>query len=225
MEIGPRPRPQDANPGDRFGVLCLMKRVRRWMVGIGIVSAIGLGFLGLHGLDRGSPTPSTPSVLQKVQALSDLRTARYTYQRVFTHETAREPQAWLAVLPGGADLVTAATRNEALLSVQGEVEAGVDLGQARLEKGPEGPTILLPPARVYPVQVTGRVHRHRPGMFWRDDNVALSAVGAARAEFRRAALSQGIVERAEQEAVRRVESLLSQAGSPIKVRVDRDGQG
>ena len=157
-----------------------------------------------------------PLVLEKVQALGELHTARYTYRRVFEAETSRPVADWAKVIPGAASLVKSTTTNTALVSTTAEVEAGVDLGQARQEGG----WIVLPHAKVYQPTLEGEVHQQKAGILWRDVNIGMSAASQAKQQARQAAVRQGILTRAEAEAVTRVKALVTQVASSVQVRVE-----
>jgi hypothetical protein len=178
---------------------------------IGAVAAIaGIAFLvGRGSTDDGVRFTPAPPILEKVQALGELHTARYTYQNVFEHATARRPAEWASYVPGAASLVRATTQNRALVEVKAEVEAGVDLGKAEMEKRPGQPDrLLLPHARVYRPQVDATVHDVRRGLLWRDDNIALDAERDAAARLREAAIRQGILRTAEANVAEQVARIL-----------------
>lgn len=186
-----------------------------------ILGALGVVALGAFFLGRGTaseealrPTPAPP-ILERVQALGELHTARYTYQNVFEHATARKAAQWAAWMPGASSLVRNATRNTALVEVHGEVEAGVDLSHARLDH-PVGqaPRLILPHATVYRPQVDTKLHTVRPGAFWRDDEIALDAERDARSRLQQAALQQGIIAEAERNAIAQVTRVV-----PVQVTV------
>lgn len=157
------------------------------------------------------PTPMPP-VLQKVQALGELHTARYTYQNVFEHATARQAAEWARYIPGATSLVRNTTRNSALVEVHGKVEAGVDLSKAKMVTTPGKPAILvLPHAKAYRPDVDAKMFNVRPGVFWRDDNLGLNALADARARLSQAALQQGILREAERNAVTQIQKLVDTA--------------
>jgi len=139
-----------------------------------------------------------PLVLQKVQSLGQLHTARYTYQTVFEHTTSRAPAEWATYVPGAASLVKSSTQNSALVEIHGDVEAGIDLSKAHMEQTPgQNPRLILPHAVVYRPNVDAVLHDVKRGLFWRDDNIGLDAERNARYRFGRAARQQGIVAQAE----------------------------
>jgi hypothetical protein len=149
-------------------------------------------------------TVALPLILRQVQSLGELHTARYAYENVYEHHTHLRPQGVLAVFPGASSIALAATRNSALVSADGTVEAGVDLSQARIEAN----QIVLPRARMYEPQVHAKLHQVRRGMFWRDENLALDAVGDAKERMAGAAREQGILSEAEKNAVAQVRRLV-----------------
>jgi hypothetical protein len=154
-----------------------------------------------------------PLLLTMVQGMGELHSARYTYENVFEYETFRQPAKWVSYVPGGESLVQSTTRNSALVSVNGTVEAGVDLRRATMEKRPDGTiTVTLPQPKVYPARVETRLHKHRVGAFWGDPNIALKAERTAAARFTGAAVEQGILEKAKTETEETVVRLLANAG-------------
>lgn len=143
-------------------------------------------------------------ILNQVQALGELHTARYSYQHVFEQQSSREPETWTRYVPGMSDLVVAGTRNTALMETTGWVEAGVDLSQATVKDS----KLVLPRPKIYPPHVNATVRDAHRGLFWRDDNIALRAVRATEADMEKAALRQGILADAERNAQRQVMQLV-----------------
>lgn len=198
----------------RFGLWSVDKR-SAWLA---LPAAFLLG-VGTFAIWPRTPVPTVapePMVLEKVQALGELHTARYTYRRVFETETSRPVAEWAQAIPGAASLVKSTTKNTALVSATINVEAGVDLGAAKKV----GRWIVLPHARIYEPTIDGQVHQHKAGLLWRDDNIGLAAVAQAKRQAQEAAVKQGILNRAENEAVLRVRSLLETSNSPCLVKVD-----
>ena len=163
--------------------------------------------------DEAQPTPM-PLLLQKVQALGELHTARYTYQHVFEQRTSRRAQEWAQAVPMVASLVRASTSNSGLVSATAQVEAGVDLSKARLE----GSTFIVPKPHVYRPAVEAKMHEVRRGLLWRDDNLALTAVGAMETRVRTAAVEQGILKEAETNARKQLTTLLAGSKARIEFR-------
>lgn len=169
--------------------------------------------LGLANRDLAErqPTP-LPIVLESIQALGNLHTTRYAYNNVFEYTSSRQPQEWVERI-GMGGLVRGATRNRALVSAHGTVEAGVDLrkAQARYDLTPGGRRLVvtLPDPTVYKPHVEMKLHTARPGVFWRDDNLALKAQADAGERFVAAGREQGILESAREEARTQISTLLS----------------
>jgi hypothetical protein len=177
--------------------------MRPWVrvIGVGVVVAVGTAVL----LQRPAqshvevqPAPM-PLVLEQVQVLGELHTARYTYQNVFEHRSSRQPEEWTRYVPGAASLVRASTRNTALVGITGQVEAGVDLSKARLDEG-DSKRLILPAAKIYRPHVDAKVYKHRSGALWNDANLPLKAVAATEERLIVAASKQGIVTEAEKNA-------------------------
>ena len=173
-----------------------MKLIHKLAAG---ATVIGVVFLASHSASREEAHLAPgPLVLEKVQALGELHTARYTYQSVFEHATSRQPAEWATYVPGGASLVRASTQNSALIEVHGDVEAGIDLSKAHMEHvAGANQRLILPHAVVYRANVDAVVHDVKRGLFWRDENIALDAERDARFRLRQAARQQGIVAEAE----------------------------
>lgn len=177
---------------------------------VGGVALVAFGFL----IGSRVTTPpdgilrQTPLVLNKVQALGDLHTARYTYSQVFDYSTSRQPEEWTNYVPGMGSLITASTRNTAMMDATGQVEAGVDLSKAKVETSGTSQKLVLPKPTIYTPHVTARVHEARKGIFWRDDNIALKAVRSTEDRLAQAARQQGILREAETNARKQLVSLV-----------------
>lgn len=157
-------------------------------------------------------------LLERVQALGELHAVKYTYRDVHEFETTREPEGVLASLPGGTEVVHATTRNTALMSFTGTVEAGVDLRQAKVERSSSGITVKLPAPTVFPANVVADVHEVKRGLFWRDQAIAARAIEAAKTRFRETSVRQGILDEAKTNIRKQVAQLAGDlAGSPVRV--------
>ncbi|RYG49212.1 DUF4230 domain-containing protein [bacterium] len=174
---------------------------------LALAAALGVGVVlgGRFGTTSGESTPwAGPLMLERVKSLGDLHTVAHSYQRVFEFETSQDAEGMWSAVPAASEIVQAATRNRALVSANGSVEAGVDLTQARWE----GKTLVMPAPKVYDANVRLRVHSQRTGMFWRDQNLAPKATESARTEFRTAAVRGGILKTAKENAERQVRALV-----------------
>lgn len=160
---------------------------------------------------------SVAPLLEKVQALGDLHVVKYTYRDIKDFQTSREPVAWLSSLPGGRELVTAATRNQTTLSYTGVVEAGIDLTQASVRRGATGIELILPQPVIYRPNVSAQVHDLRNGLFWRDESIVATSIERAKDRLRETALRQGILDQARENARLRVEGLARDLGTEIVV--------
>jgi hypothetical protein len=164
------------------------------------------------------PGPVAPPILERVQAIGNLHTARYTYQNVFEHQTSLKPAGWATYVPGATGMVHASTRNTALLSAQAVVEAGVDLSQAQVEPTLGGRSrLILPRAQVYTPNVEAKVHNSRAGFFWYDRNLSLDAVRSLKLRIREAAVRQGIREEAEKNAEKQLKALVPEIETSYEI--------
>jgi len=200
-------------------------RKPRW-VSAACKVALGIGALYLVTLPFRSANEerdrvvALPILLKQVQGLGELHTSKYHYENVLTYSTHRQPAAWAAQIPIVADAVRTTTNNQALVTVNGEVQAGFDLDKATIAREEGRIVVTLPPATVYPARVEARVHKYARGLFWRDENIGLKAQSDAAVRFRNASIEQGIEQHAEVEVKKRLIALLSPAtDEPIEVRI------
>ena len=160
-------------------------------------------------------------ILEKVQALGDLHTARYSFSRVFEHETQLEPAQWLASVPLAENVVHSATSNRALVTVTGNVEAGIDMRKAKVSHEGEKWLVILPQPQIYAPHADGSVYSQKSSIFWSDPNIGLKAEHLAGAQFAEGARRAGIIQVAKDEAAKRVRELLSGATKePIQVQFE-----
>ena len=192
--------------------------VKKWHAALFVAAGFVCALVAVPHLAPWGAKPAVPPplVLQRVQALGDLHTARHTYQHVFQQETSRPVADWAAYIPGAASLVKSTTSNTALVTMKAEVEAGVDLSKAHME----GRILVLPRAQIYTPSLEGKMHDHKAGLLWRDDNIAFTAEDEARANAVRAAKRGGILKLASDEAASRVAVLLKSLGSDVAVRTE-----
>ncbi|MCB0825719.1 MAG: DUF4230 domain-containing protein [Armatimonadetes bacterium] len=183
------------------------ERRRPWF-GIAALLFLGAMFgIGISNVSRSSVTP-TPLILSQVRNMGELRTVSHSYSQVFEHETAVDPEGWAANIPLAKQVVNAATRNRALVSVNGEVQAGVDLSQAEVLEKWDGIHIILPQATVYPASVTARMHDQKKGLLWRDINIGFKAELEAAKRMEEASRLKGISMEAEKQAAKVIEELV-----------------
>lgn len=181
----------------------MKRRSVPFVAGIAVL-ATSAYLIGQRTGERSAGITPYPPVLQKVQALGELHTAKFTYQNVFEHRTSRQPSEWANWVPGAAQLVQATTQNRALVQVGGSVEAGVDLQKSKIE----GNTLVLPRAEIYRPHLDAKVFDQKRGLVWRDENIALSALKEAESIFTDAAHRQGIRDEAEKNALIQVRRIV-----------------
>ncbi len=185
---------------------------------IGLVVFGGTFLLNRNARDE-QPTP-LPIILRQVQSLGELRTTRYAYDNVFEYRSSLHAADWAKAIPGVESMVSSSTRNSALVSATGTIEAGIDLKKASLERQGDTLVVKLPRPRLEPPKVDAKVHWARDGFFWRDNNLALKAQRDAGNRFREASLQQGILQEAEKSARETLTEFLRPiAGDKIEVVV------
>ncbi len=151
--------------------------------------------------------PDAVTIVKQVQALSRLETAQYTLEKVITAETR---QGALAGLFG----------DRLLFVAHGNVIAGVDLAKVQandIQVTPDGQvTLVLPAAEVFVSALDNEksyVYDRQTGLFTRADvNLETQARQVADAEIRQAALEDGILRLAQDNAKAFMQSLLLSLG-------------
>lgn len=205
-----------AGPARNTGNACV------WIAGLAALIVLACALLGLGalqtGLDRltgwvprfpGLPliTPTViiqaqgPSVVEQIQALSRLETSRYAIEKVLTGEAT-------GVLP-------ILTHDKILFVAHGDVVAGVDLGKlteddVRVVSGTV--TIRLPPAEILSASLDNSksyVYNRDTGLLGRPDpNLESQIRQEAEKQIRQAALEDGILARADENARTTLRTLL-----------------
>jgi hypothetical protein len=182
-------------------------------IGMAALAGAAIFVVGRVGfsLREAQTASSLPIILDRVQAIGELHTAKQNAETVISVETHREPDGWASGTPIGT-LIQATTSNSALVAVKGTVEAGIDLSQARAswKPGVDGKTLLVevPNVKVYEPVVNGRVHSAKRGFLWKDDNISLKALDEAKMKFKDSARSGSLVRDAEDSARKALEGLL-----------------
>jgi hypothetical protein len=162
--------------------------------------------------------PLRPSVvvLEKIRNMGELHVVSHRYSSVFEFESHREPAEWTQGIPVMAQiadgLVESATRNRALVSVSGTVEAGINLEKASMRTSGDDVTVVLPRPTIYEPVVDATLHRQRSGLTWDDRNLGLKARREGSDRFLAASRKAGILDQAEQEAAVKVTRLLQASG-------------
>ncbi|MBN1953985.1 MAG: DUF4230 domain-containing protein [Anaerolineae bacterium] len=158
----------------------------------------------LHPTPTIRPNPAT--IIRQVRALSRLETASYTIEKVITAESGQDALAFLF-------------GDRLLLVAHGQVIAGVDLGQ--IQEGDITVTaddrvvVVLPPAEIFLVTLDNDktyVYDRDTGMFGMNPGLESAARQAAEAEILLAALEDGILEKAEENARAYLEQLITSFG-------------
>ncbi len=206
-----------------------MKRQRfRWFLpSVAVAAILMLGFgLGRMGASRDSATPA-PVVLQQVRMLGDLHLVEHQYQTVMTMESHKDAAEWTQSVPVlnqlASHIVEKSTKNSALVTVHGTVEAGVDLSKANIQKSGEAIVVELPRAKLYPANVNAELHSQKHSIAWDDRNLALKAEREGARRFERSSIDGGILSKAEERARTQVIELFESAGVE-SVRVQFVGQ-
>lgn len=178
------------------------------LTGWGLVSAVREATEGPAELGSGvstqiqqiihpTPTiyPSAATVILQIQALARLETAQYTIEKVVTAETG---QGALASLFG----------DRLLFVAHGEIIAGIDMGKMRptdITVSPDGRvTVIMPAPEVFIATLDNDksyVYDRETGLFTDGDpNLETAARRVAEDEILKAALEDGILRQAEDNA-------------------------
>lgn len=146
---------------------------------------------------------STPAIVEQIRKLSRLETVDYSIDKIV------EGQKSYALLPNFL------TGDKLLLIAHGDVVAGVDLGQLRstdIAVNGQSVTVHLPPAQILSSRLDNqhtRVYSRDTGLLTTADPTLESTVRqAAEQQITQAALSDGILNKAHQNAQNSISALL-----------------
>ncbi|MCU0316622.1 MAG: DUF4230 domain-containing protein [Fimbriimonadaceae bacterium] len=168
-------------------------------------------------------TWSSQKILTSVRSLGDLHAAEASFQWVITHKTSAEAAPWVSRLPGGQEVISHLTTNEALATATATVSAKVDLKAAEVCKDGDTWVVTLPPASLARPHVSLDVSRESKSLIWKDRNLIPRTTLSAERDARLAAKRLKLEAKAEEEAVALVENLLKTTGSEkFSVRIARN---
>ena len=158
----------------------------------------------LQQLSQSTPTvlPDPLTIIHEVRTISRLETASYSVEKVITAESGQGPLAFL-------------TGDRLILVAHGQVIAGMDLGKLPDEGivvGGDGTVVVvLPSAEVFVATLdNGKsyIYDRDTGVIGLNPSLETAARQAAEAEILKAALEDGILELAEENAQTYVRGLI-----------------
>ena len=180
------------------------------VVGLAVWLWTGMGFLQLIGLFRGGTTVinvNQPTVVRQIQQLQRLETVSYTMDKIISGE---RNNAYLPKFLAGDRL---------LLVVHGDVIAGVDLGKVQpADVSVRGRTISLriPAAEIFTTRIDNtrtRVYSRDTGLFSiADPNLENEVREEAERQLQQAALQDGVLKTADQNARTTLSRMLTGLG-------------
>jgi Protein of unknown function (DUF4230) len=180
------------------------------LVGMVVWLSTGFGLLHLLGILRGGPAQfrvDQPTVVRQIQQLQRLETVSYTTDKIISGEHAN---AYLPNFLAGDRL---------LLVVHGEVVGGIDLaglGAGDVEIQGQKVSIHLPPAEVLSTRLDNaktRVYSRDTGLFSSPDpNLESEVREEAEQELQQAALQDGILRTANENAQSTISGMLKGFG-------------
>ncbi len=180
------------------------------VVGLAVWLWTGMGFLQLIGLFRGGTTVinvNQPTVVRQIQQLQRLETVSYTMDKIMSGE---RNNAYLPKFLAGDRL---------LLVVHGDVIAGVDLGKVQpADVSVRGRTISLriPAAEIFTTRIDNtrtRVYSRDTGLFsTADPNLESEVREEAERQLQQAALQDGVLKTADQNARTTLSRMLTGLG-------------
>jgi hypothetical protein len=180
------------------------------IVGVAVWISTGIGLLRLIGLGRGGATVinvNQPTVVRQIQQLQRLETVDYTMDKIISGE--RDNPYLPKFLVG----------DRLLLVVHGEVVAGVDLGKVQpgdVSVNARSISLRLPAAEVFSTRIDNaktRVYSRDTGLFSTPDpNLESEVRQEAERQLQQAALQDGILKTAQQNAHNTLGSMLKGFG-------------
>ena len=180
------------------------------IIGGAVWLSTGVGLLHLLGMFRSGQTSinvSQPTVVRQIQQLQRLETVTYTIDKIISGE---RDNPYLPKFLAGDRL---------LLVVHGEVIAGVDLAKVQpADVVVQGGTITfhVPPAEVFSTLIDNartRVYSRDTGLFTSPDpNLESEVREEAERQLQQAALQDGILKTADQNARNTLASMLKGFG-------------
>jgi hypothetical protein len=180
------------------------------IIGVAVWISTGIGLLRLIGLGRGGATVinvNQPTVVRQIQQLQRLETVDYTMDKIISGE--RDNPYLPKFLVG----------DRLLLVVHGEVVAGVDLGKVQpgdVSVNARSISLRLPPAEVFSTRIDNaktRVYSRDTGLFSTPDpNLESEVRQEAERQLQQAALQDGILKTAQQNAHNTLGSMLKGFG-------------
>jgi hypothetical protein len=180
------------------------------VVGLAVWSWTGMGLLHLISLFRSGTTVinvNQPTVVRQIQQLQRLETVSYTMDKIMSGE---RNNAYLPKFLAGDRL---------LLVVHGDVIAGVDLGKVQpADVSVRGRTISLriPTAEIFTTRIDNartRVYSRDTGLFSTPDpNLESEVREEAERQLQQAALEDGVLKTADQNARTTLSRMLTGLG-------------
>ena len=180
------------------------------VVGLAVWSWTGMGLLHLISLFRSGTTVinvNQPTVVRQIQQLQRLETVSYTMDKIMSGE---RNNAYLPKFLAGDRL---------LLVVHGDVIAGVDLGKVQpADVSVRGRTISLriPTAEIFTTRIDNartRVYSRDTGLFSTPDpNLESEVREEAERQLQQAALQDGVLKTADQNARTTLSRMLTGLG-------------
>ncbi|MGA7922270.1 MAG: DUF4230 domain-containing protein [Candidatus Acidiferrales bacterium] len=205
LPIREREAQRSSWPGVLIGIALTLS-----VVGSAVWLSTGVGLLQLIGLFRGGAAVinvNQPTVVRQVQQLQRLETVDYTVDKIISGE---RDNPYLPKFLAGDRL---------LLVVHGEVIAGVDLGKVQAKDvSVHGHTISLriPAAEVFSTRIDNaktRVYSRDTGLFSSPDpNLESEVREEAERQLEQAALQDGVLKNAQQNAHNTLTSMLKGLG-------------
>jgi hypothetical protein len=180
------------------------------VIGIAVWVSTGVGLLRLMGLSRGGATiisVNQPAVVRQIQQLQRLETVNYTMDKIISGE---RDNPFLPKFLAGDRL---------LLVVHGEVIGGIDLAKVQpqdVSVNGRSVSLRIPPAEILSTRIDNaktRVYSRDTGLFSTPDpNLESEVREAAEHQLQQAALQDGVLKTAEQNAQSTLTSMLKGLG-------------
>jgi hypothetical protein len=192
-----------------------------------VIPWILVGVFGTLWITKGNATQpkqevtdSLPMLVKSLRDLGFLQSKEVNLQETFQFATSKRPADWASVIPGAQAVVDSATKNEIWVAANGQVKAGFDLSKAKLALEGDTVRVVLPKVTVQQPHVDLKLQSAKAGLFWKDNEITLKALGAAKERFKGAAIKLKVEKEAFASAEKHIRNFLGKV-TPKRIIIEQ----